>query len=661
MIYPAYQSSTTIFQSRGNKKIIFKEIVELSPLPVLIVNATTNEIEYANEAWELATGYKLDEVKGRNPDILKSDRTPKEIHDQIRKHLNEGKIYKTEQLFDKRKDGSEFQLSSTFYPIRQDDRNMFYVQIEHDITARKIKEKFKTMHINIALLLAASENIFDAVPRTLEYLCEGTGWEIGELWLLSHDNREMQYIGAWHSPNLNVKEYIDKTTIKTFIRGKGLPGRVWQTGKPAWYINSPNNLFFKNIEKSFSFGINTALAFPIQINLKTTGVLTFFTRETHKPDNDLLETMSILGNHLGHFIEHKRMEEKLANMTVKQRLLLNAIGQGVYGVDTKGKLTFINPAAEHMLGWSADELKGKRIHDIIHRTRSDAVTPLKYYQCPNVKIRKRIGDPIQIDKEIFWRKDGTFFPVEYIVTPIPENNKIIGSVVTFSDITKRKQLEELKKEFLATAAHELKTPITSLKLLSQLQLSKIKNKIPVKVEEMAKINNELERLTRIINDILDDQRIETGKLSIAKNKIDLSALVKDTAEQISSIFGKVKIICKVKPGILVSADSDRIRQVLTNLLTNAIKYSSDESEIVAEVTKTNNKALVSVSDKGIGISSEKQEKIFDRFFQIQEGKSGFGLGLYISKQIINLHKGRIWVKSKEGEGSTFHFTLALLQ
>lgn len=661
MIYPAIDSSTTIFQRRGERKIIFKEIVELSPLPVLIVNAATNEIEYANGAWEQATGYTLDEVKGRNPNILKSGRTPKEIHNQIRKHLREGRIYKTELLFDKRKDGSEFQLSSTFYPIQQDERNIFYVQIEHDITARKIKEKFKTMHINIALLLAASEDILSAVPKTLEYLCEGTGWEIGELWLLSRDSREMQYVGAWHSPNLNVKEYIDKTTIKTFMKGKGLPGRVWQTGKPAWYINSPNNLFFKNIEKSFSFGINTALAFPIQINLKTTGVLTFFARETHKPDNELLETMNILGNHLGHFIEHKRMEEKLANMTVKQRLLLNAIGQGVYGVDTKGKLTFINPAAENMLGWSTDELKGKRIHDIIHHTKSDTVTPLKYYQCPNVKVRKKIGNPIQIDKEIFWRKDGTYFPVEYVVTPIPENNKIIGSVVTFSDITKRKQLEELKKEFLATAAHELKTPITSLKLLSQLQLTKIKNNKPVNIEEMAKINNELERLTRIINDILDDQRIETGKLSITKNKIDLSVLVKDTVDQISSIFGKVKIICKVTPGILVFADSDRIRQVVTNLLTNAIKYSSDDSEILAEVKKANNKALVSISDKGIGISSGKQEKIFDRFFQIQEGKSGFGLGLYISKQIINLHNGKIWVKSREGEGSTFHFTLTLLQ
>lgn len=661
MIYPAVDSSTTIFQSRGERKIIFKEIVELSPLPVLIVNAVTGEIEYANSAWEQATGYRLDEVKGRSPNILKSDRTPKEVHKQIREHLNEGKIFKTEQLFDKRKDGSEFQLSSTFYPIRLGEKNIFYVQIEHDITARKIREKFKTMHINIALLLAASEDVINTVPKTLEYLCEGTGWEIGELWLISHDDREMQYVGAWHSPNLNVKEYIDRATIKTFIKGKGLPGRVWQTGKPAWYINSPENTFFKSIEKSISFGINTALAFPIQINLKTIGVLTFFTRETHKPDNELLETMSILGNHLGHFIEHKRMEEKLANMTVKQSLLLNAIGQGVYGVDTKGKLTFINPAAENMLGWSAEELKGKRIHDIVHHTKSDTVTPLKYNDCPNVKIRKKGGNPLQIDREIFWKKDGTYFPVEYVVTPIPENNKIIGSVVTFSDITKRKQLEELKKEFLATAAHELKTPITSLKLMSQLQLLKIKSKKALKMEDMEKINNELERLTRIINDILDDQRIETGKLSIVRNKINLSVLVKETAEQISNIFGKGKIMCKVTPGVFVFADSDRIRQVVTNLLTNAIKYSSGDAKIMAEVKRVNGKALVSIADKGIGISEGKQEKIFDRFFQIQEGKSGFGLGLYISKQIINLHEGKIWVKSKEGEGSTFHFSLALLQ
>jgi signal transduction histidine kinase len=248
-----------------------------------------------------------------------------------------------------------------------------------------------------------------------------------------------------------------------------------------------------------------------------------------------------------------------------------------------------------------------------------------------------------------------------VISPILDSNKkIIGAVASFNDITKRRQLDELKKEFLATAAHELKTPITTLTLLSQLQIKKIRKNQPINPAEFDLIDGELDRLTRIINDILDDQRAETGKLNLRMEYVDLSSLINKVINQMMNLSPNHKLLLRKSVPIKVVADPDRIGQVLTNLITNAIKYSPVNTKIIISSKIVKNLAQVIVKDEGMGIPLEKQEKIFDRFYQIQESKStGFGLGLYISKQIIEHHRGKIKVDSKEGEGSTFSFSLPL--
>jgi PAS domain S-box-containing protein len=646
-----------------NENIRFKKVVEFSPLPILVTKGISPVIDYVNPAWEKTTGFTLKEVKGKNPNIVKSSKTPANVYNKIWKELKKGNTFKTELLFDKHKNGQEFQISSTFFPIKRIDKPIFYAQIGHDITQRKIKEKYMNLHINIALLLARSKTIGEAVPKTLKYLCEGIGWELGELWLVDKEKKLLHHQGAWHSPFLNAKKFIALSEKTTFALGKGLPGRVWATGKPAWIINSTKNSYFPNILIATKSGLTTALAFPILIDFKTIGVLTFFTLGAREPDDDLLKTMRSLGNHLGQFIEHKHAEEMLKQLTTQQQLILNAVGQGIYGVDNNGYVTFINPAAEKMLGWKYKELIGKRLHDIIHYTKNDQKTPLTYTQCPNYnKIQQNETKPQLLDNEIFWRKDGTNFPVEYMITPIMNGAKVIGAVGTFIDITKRYQLENLKKEFLATAAHELKTPITTLKLLSQHQLMKLGKNQQIAPGDLELMSHELDRLTRIINDILDDQRVETGKLSLKIEIIELTSLIDRITKQMRSLPSKHQIIYKKGEKIDVAADADRISQVLTNLISNAIKYSPEGTPITITTKKLKQSMIVSVEDHGIGIPTEGQLRIFDRFYQIQEGKSaGFGLGLYIAKQIIERHLGRIWVKSKEGKGSTFYFSLSLIK
>lgn len=259
-------------------------------------------------------------------------------------------------------------------------------------------------------------------------------------------------------------------------------------------------------------------------------------------------------------------------------------------------------------------------------------------------------------------KNGKIKTIEFSLKPIFNTEGHVELIIPEGrDITDRKRIDELKKEFLSLAAHELKTPITTLKLISQAHIAKYKKygSDQIKLEELELIDYELERLTQLINDILDDTRVESGKLFLKFEEISLNKLLSSVVRKMNIIAKKQRIkLQKFPDEILVFADQQRIEQVLVNLLSNALKYSNNHTKIEVGAKLDKGKVLVWVSDQGLGIPKSQQQKIFNRFYQVEEKKSrGFGLGLYITKQILKLHKGKIWVKSREGEGSTFYFKL----
>jgi PAS domain S-box-containing protein len=645
-----------------NSRLKFKKVIDDAPLPILLTKGTEAKIDYVNPAWEKLTGYSLEEVKDKNPNILQSGKTSKATYRELWENLKLGRPYKTEGIFNIRKNGTIYQMSSTMFPVKILGKTIFYAQIEHDITQRKKKESYQNMYIKIAKIITESNTIAQAIPKILKYLCQTTKWELGELWLVNKEQKILQFSNSWNTSSLNLNELKKENKKITFAPGRGLPGRVWKSHKPTWILNTAQNVYFPNALLAAKLGLTTALAFPIIIDYQTIGVLTFFSTIAKEPDNELLKTMHSICNHLGQFIEHKRTEELLLKITRQNELILHTAGEGIYGIDTAGNATFINPAAAEMLEWEPQELIGKELHAIIHHTHADGKTPYQEADCPFFRLLKDQANSVTVI-ETFWRKNKTSFPVEAVATPIFDENKVKGVVVVFKDITERKRIEDMKKEFLSIAAHELKTPITTLKLLSQHQLAQNKKdrNQPANPNELKIMDKELDRLTRIINDILDDQRIETGKLNLNMENVDLSAIVDTTVNQIQTIAVQKIIYQRSKP-ILVLADADRIQQVLTNLLTNAIKYSLDNTTITVNIKKLKSTVVVSVKDQGRGIPLHKQDKIFDRFYQIQESNSpGFGLGLYISKQIIERHTGKIWVKSREGRGSTFYFSLNQIQ
>ncbi|BDA72614.1 hypothetical protein RIVM261_009210 [Rivularia sp. IAM M-261] len=373
-------------------------------------------------------------------------------------------------------------------------------------------------------------------------------------------------------------------------------------------------------------------------------------------------------------LKHEVKERQQAQASVERlsrynELILNSAGEGIYGLDSNAKLTFINSAGARMLGYQVEELITPNKHFleyVIKHTKPDG-TPYKWSENP-IRATLEYGKVQNICDDIYYRRDGTKFPVEYISTPIEEQGQIIGAVVIFKDITERQIIERMKDEFVSIVSHELRTPLTSICSALGLLSNNSLDSQPVKKHRMLEIAFEnTNRLVRLINDILDIERINSGKVSMHFQICNAADLMTQAADEMRAMAEKAEITLCVAPlHAQLWADPDRIVQTLTNLISNAIKFSPAGSTVwlSAEIQMTPH-ILFKVKDEGRGIPEDKLETIFDRFQQVDASNSrnqgGTGLGLAICRSIVQQHGGAIWAESVLDVGSTFYFTLPLLR
>ena len=364
----------------------------------------------------------------------------------------------------------------------------------------------------------------------------------------------------------------------------------------------------------------------------------------------------------------KLAQEELVRLSHRNALILNSAGDGIVGLDRQGNVTFANPSAARMTGFKVEELLGQRLHDRVHSRRVDG-SPYPYEECPQEKVL-RLGTPRRVTGEVFWRKDGTSFPVEYVSAPIPEGEEIVGAVVTFKDISERHLIERMKDEFISVVSHELRTPLTSIRGSLGLLASGMIGPMPDRAQHMLDIAvKNTDRLVNLINDILDIERIESGKVTMHKADCDSVDLITQSVDVMQALADKVGVVVSATPfSAPLFADPDRIVQVLTNLLSNAIKFSYPGGTVWLDAERRGDDIRFRVRDQGRGIPADKLEKIFERFQQVDTSdsreKGGTGLGLAICRSIVHQHGGRIWAETGPaprgeglGSGSTFFFTL----
>ncbi|MBX2860757.1 MAG: response regulator [Vampirovibrio sp.] len=373
-----------------------------------------------------------------------------------------------------------------------------------------------------------------------------------------------------------------------------------------------------------------------------------------------------------------KSQAKYDQLQQKNQSILDSAGEGIYGLDLNGYTTFANQAAVNILGYTLEEMLNVSQHDLIHYHHADG-TPYVRETC-NIYAAFHDGKTHTEDKEVFWHKDGRAIPVEYTSKPIWEGDKITGAVVTYKDITERKQAEEalkiakeeaelsarVKSQFLANMSHEIRTPMNGVLGMTDI-LSKT-DLTPQQRKYVSMVQKSAGNLLTVINDILDFSKIEAHKLELNVIPFTLREIVSETLEIAEVSVNEKKLLLdhciddNVPENLI--GDPDRLRQILTNLVSNAIKFTHQGSVHLS--VKQNNliengvELTFCVADTGVGMKTEQQAQVFQPFSQADNSTArkygGTGLGLSICRQLVEMMNGTMWVDSTYQEGSKFFFT-----
>jgi PAS domain S-box-containing protein len=400
--------------------------------------------------------------------------------------------------------------------------------------------------------------------------------------------------------------------------------------------------------------------------------------------------------------ERKEAQEALQRSHRQLENIMNTTTEGIFGTGRDGRISFVNKAAESMLGWSKEYLHGKLPTEVFHYATGSGERIMQ--DSSKLLYVLQSGVPFHTDNEVFWRKNGTCFPVEYFSAPAFDDDGSASSlVVSFQDITTRKKNEEVlrqanehleakvkqrtaelekaryqseeankaKSDFLATMSHEIRTPMNGIIGMTGLLME-----TPLtegQVDYVSTIRGSSESLLTIINDILDFSKIESGMMQLELEDFGIIQCIEDVFDLLApqAAHSNLDLLYMVEEDVplFVVGDSTRLRQVLVNLINNALKFTHHGEVLltVRKIGKANEKMELefAVKDSGIGIPPEQMDKLFKAFSQLDSSTTrkygGTGLGLAICSRLVELMGGRIWVESLDGKGSAFFFTIQVTE
>lgn len=521
------------------------------------------------------------------------------------------------------------------------------------------RELAQQVVMTVSRILSQEHSHDESYKLMLEGLCEQLGWSTSAFWKLN-ENDQLLSCEMLFSGDAN-ETFQAVTKLLKLKRGEGLPGRVWQQGLAMWIKDVVEDGNFPRSIAAKKDGLHAAFAFPVTVSGKFIGVFEFFSREISEPDVELTTAFGIVGTELGQFFERRRMEVELAESERRFRDFARAVDEVFFvGSEQLTEFYYVSPAYEQI--WEETPEQG-------------IANPLNWFAAVIPEHKERVaeyarllkGDNMPGEVEIDYaikRSDGniTWLSARCFRIETPDGRwNICGTV---RDITQRKIDEQRIGEFYSVASHELRTPLTSVKGSLLLLERGRAGVLPSRAHKLTRIAlKECDRLIRLVNDMLDIKTIEAGKLELGCSEFDPREVIHETLEmmQIFADDYNVNLKQELNASTMIHADKDRISQVLTNLISNAIKFSPKGGVVTVQVDESLDSVRYSVVDNGLGIPLREQYKLFKVFVQLNSAngvrRQGTGLGLAICKGIVDEHGGKLGVISDEGKGATFWFEL----
>jgi PAS domain S-box-containing protein len=528
-----------------------------------------------------------------------------------------------------------------------------------DVTQQKQRERRLALQLVVSQIVGENASPQIAAMRILEAVCVSQGWDVAVKWQVNSDENRLEFSTAWGAPGANTELIIQQSAGYKLSVGEDLAGRAWKEGRPVWISDLSGSRAGVRTTLVLDHEMVSGWAVPVRAGSKTLAVLEFYCHLRLREDPEALAAVETVASSLGQMLARSQERGRAEELSRQQEILLDSVADGICGMDRHGSVSFANPAAARLLSAPASRLTGRSIHELLHGSAPDI------RKCGDDCALKRSTER-QVacaGEDTLYRANGTSFPAEYFFTPIHDQGRFSGSVLSFRDISQRYALDRLKDEFISTVSHELRTPLTSIRGALGLLSSGILGTINDKAANLLRIAvTNSDRLVRLINDILDLERIQSGKEPITFRLLQLSDVVRQAIDGMQPVAEAAGVqLLHDTTQAEISGDPDRLLQVLTNLLSNAVKFSPPGSSVSVMMRPGATGITLSVIDQGRGIPADKLEAIFGRFQQVDASdsrqKGGSGLGLAICRTIVQQHSGRIWAERNPMRGSTFRIFL----
>jgi PAS domain S-box-containing protein len=552
-----------------------------------------------------------------------------------------------------RKDGTVFSVEYVSSPFRLDVRVAGAVIAFSDIAERKKTEAELLERAHQAVFGAAvgsaltkAENLPTALGRCAEAMVRHLGAAMASIWTLSPTEKILDLQGsAWARRPLFGPEA--RVPVGEFRIGE-----IARDRKPALIDLTAGQEREDDKDWARREGMVAFAGYPLIVEDRLVGVVAMFAMRPLT--ESALHALASVADEIALGIDRARAAEALRASEAHTRAVVDHLMEGLIVVDEKAVVRAMNPAAERIFGYTAAELVGRPLAVLVPETVSgDTSTFLREAH------RRALGHITEWEGR---RKNGEVFPFELSLFEFrtPEGQRLGGSI---RDVSESREVERLKKEFVSTVSHELRTPLTSIRGSLGLLAGGVLGKLPPEaVEVVAVAERNVVRLVRLINDILDLERLDTGRIEMHFETVTLASVFARSLEAVGSFAAQegIELECSATAG-QVWGDGDRLVQVLVNLLSNAVKFSPRGGVVRLSAASEGGWAQVRVADQGRGIPASFREAIFERFRQVEASdarqKGGSGLGLAICKAIIEQHGGSIGVESEEGQGSVFWLRL----